>query len=192
MTRPPECGRSKVGDAQPNRRVWKLARDTSRSPTDRPTRSVVPPSVGTATSERPGDAVLQGLSDRLGWNAVVAWQVGVNLPIRGRGADGTAAVFDGRLGHGVPTVVVVGEHAVRWGAGSTWRRALERALGSPRIPTVAEERAELRDVSDTLAASGITVRVVHVDAGSLGDSGLFRCRVELDADDDPALPTTAA
>ena len=76
--------------------------------------------------------MLAGLSDRLGWEAnagpgarrepcpswtTSAWTMG----------DGTT-VYDGRLGHDIPTVVVVRDAVALWGAGSTFAAAYHRAL----------------------------------------------------------------
>ena len=57
------------------------------------------------------------------------------LPVLDGIADACAqglTVYDGRLDHGVPTVVVVGDDFVRWGSGSTLTSAYQRALYGDR------------------------------------------------------------
>ena len=74
-------------------------------------------------------AITAGLSDRLGWEAVLEFDRGRELGRRP--ADRRLerlVVLDGRVGHEVPTVVTLGDDIVRWGAGATWSQALERAV----------------------------------------------------------------
>ena len=75
-------------------------------------------------------------------------------------------VLDGRLGHDVPTVVILGHDMTRWAAGATWSSALHRALygddGRRR-----RARTELGTLVELLAAHGIGV--VAVDLGHAPD-----------------------
>ena len=79
--------------------------------------------------------MLAGLSNRLGWEANAARERGRVLPelhdVGVDHGDGTT-VYDGRLGHGIPTVVVVRDAVALWGAGSTLRRGVPP--GTVRLP----------------------------------------------------------
>lgn len=174
-----------------DRRVGSSSDSATSSSADRPTARGAAQPFGTATAERPGEAILQGLSDRLGWEAVVAWQAGAALSNLECANVGTAQVLDGRLGHEVPTVVVVGAHTVRWGAGSTWQRAIDRAVESTPTPSAERERSELSDVTAALAEGGFGLGVVDVTSTALHAAGLFRCCVELLVGDVGPPPTPA-
>lgn len=135
--------------------------------------------VGVAVADRRDRATLQGVSDRLGWEAAVAWGLGVDLPTVQIVSAGTASVLDGRLGHNVATVVVVAEHMVRWAAGSTWEHALQRAMYSPRTPGRDGVHAELQSIADVLDEAGLSVGALDVGTEVLRSSGVYRLRVHL-------------
>ena len=151
--------------------VWPTSVSSSRSTTPQP--------VGAATALRRERAILQGLSDRLGREGVLARAAGVDLPTVQGLSSGDVVVLDGRVGHHVPTVVMIGEHVLRWGAGSTWKRAVDRALYATSTPDNNASRSELRAVAAELATVGLTVGVVDVGTELLQASGVFRCSVQL-------------
>ena len=139
-----------------------------------------PRPVGLATAPDRDRALLAGLSDRLGWEAVLEFERGGNLP-PALGLDEPVpdhvVVLDGRLGHDVPTVVVMGADFVRWAAGSSWDGALRRALyGDHGHPDVS---AELELMSGTLASRGLSVVAVDLDTPLLRRAGIVRCSVQL-------------
>ena len=86
-------------------------------------------------------------------------------------------VYDGRLGHDVPTVVVVDERFVRWGAGVTHEWAYHRAMFGDRGRQDAER--ELADLDLLLAGIGITVAVVDLGTPLLREAGVHRVSVQL-------------
>ena len=123
-------------------------------------------------------ALVKGLSDRLGWEAVLELERG-DLPVAE--AIGTppltnALVLDGRLDHDVPTVIVLAAETVRWGAASTWDGALRRALYGDDAEV--DPATELADLCKLL---GDDLGVASVDLGTaiLGDAGVVRCSVQL-------------
>jgi hypothetical protein len=132
--------------------------------------------IGLAMAATREAALVKGLSDRLGWEAVL--ELGrADLPVaEGVGTQINAVVLDGRLGHDVPTVVVLGADTVRWGAASTWEGALRRALYGDDAE--ADPVAELAELCDLL---GDDLGVATVDLGTplLRGSGVVRCSVQL-------------
>ena len=101
--------------------MWSDADESSQPQHPRPT--------GLATGRTRESALLAGVSDRLGWEAVLEYERGCDLPaLEGAlvsGAD-DLVVLDGRLGHDIPTVVIVSHDMARWAAGATWAGALHR------------------------------------------------------------------
>ena len=99
-----------------------------------------PVATGLATARNRETAMLAGLSDRLGWEAVLRLEGADDLPavtdhqalVEAGIERCDVVVLDGRLDHDVPTVVVLGAGLIRWGAGGTWASALRRALFASR------------------------------------------------------------
>lgn len=139
-----------------------------------------PRRIGLTTAADHGTAIVQGLSDRLGWEAVAHLDQGGTLPELALGTEldpDHFALLDGRLGHDVPTVVVVGADVTCWGAASTWERALHRAIyGAGAVGAAPGELAAL-----VAALADAELRPVTVDLGSprLRDHGIVRCSVQL-------------
>jgi hypothetical protein len=137
-----------------------------------------PHPVGLAMAATREAALVKGLSDRLGWEAVLELERD-DLPVaNGIGAPPltNAIVLDGRLGHDVPTVIVLAAETVRWGAASTWDGALRRALYGDDVEV--DPATELADLCELL---GDDLGVASVDLGTpvLGDAGVVRCSVQL-------------
>jgi hypothetical protein len=136
-----------------------------------------PRPVGLAMAATREAALVKGLSDRLGWEAVLEFERG-DLPVaEGIGPPMTnAIVLDGRLGHDVPTVIVLAADTVRWGAASTWNGALRRALYGDDADV--DPATELADLCELL---GDDLGVVSVDLGTpvLGAAGVVRRSVQL-------------
>jgi hypothetical protein len=139
-----------------------------------------PRRIGLTTAADQGTAIVQGLSDRLGWEAVAHLDQGRLLPELPLGTEldpDHFALLDGRLGHDVPTVVVVGADLTCWGAASTWERALHRAIyGAGAVGTPPGELAML-----VAALADADLCPVSVDLGSprLREHGIVRCSVQL-------------
>ncbi len=139
-----------------------------------------PRPVGLATAADLTTATLQGLSDRLGWEAVMHLERGYELPPLPGDVDFDAGPFvllDGRLDHDIPTVVVIGEELTRWGAASTWPRALHRALYGHH--GLAAEPGELAAMADALARLGLHPVTVDLGTARLRQLGISRCSVQL-------------
>jgi hypothetical protein len=155
----------------PAESVWVDADDLDRPDQPRP--------IGLAMAERRDAAVLAGLSDRLGWEAVLAFERGADLPV----ASGLShpperlVVLDGRLDHDVPTVVMLGDDIVRWGAGRTWEAALQRAMFGHE--TVDAERSELNALSTSLLSSGLVIAAVDLGTPLLERANIVRSSVQL-------------
>jgi hypothetical protein len=156
--------------------VWSDAEHTERPQRPRP--------VGLATAPTRERAFGVGLSDRLGWEAVLAFERGEHLPSveaevgRGTSRDGgRLVVLDGRLGHDVPTVVVLGDDFVRWGAAATWSTAVHRALYGDD-GSIAADR-ELVEVTAVLNREGLDVVGVDLGTALLRRAGVIRCSVQL-------------
>jgi hypothetical protein len=86
-------------------------------------------------------------------------------------------VLDGRLGHDVPTVVVLGDDFVRWGAAATWSTALHRALYGDDGSIAVE--GELADMATALRRGGLDVVGVDLGTDVLRRAGVVRCSVQL-------------
>jgi hypothetical protein len=141
-----------------------------------------PHPVGVAMAATREAALVKGLSDRLGWEAVLELGRGDLAVAEAIGTPplANALVLDGRLGHDVPTVVVLAAETVRWGAASTWDGALRRALyGDDADVDPASELASLCELL------GDDLGVASVDLGTpvLSDAGVVRCSVQLVAGD---------
>jgi hypothetical protein len=144
----------------PAEAVWSDAEDAERPQHPRP--------VGLATARTPERAFAAGLSDRLGWEAVLDFERGGQLPLIDTAPVDSPmngdrlVVLDGRLGHDVPTVVVLGDDLIRWGAAATWSTAVHRALYGDDGSLAVED--ELAEVIGLLADCGLDV--VGVDLGT--------------------------
>jgi hypothetical protein len=158
--------------------LWWIPAGAVWSDADADSHPEHPHPVGLAMAASRGAALVKGLSDRLGWEAVLELERG-DLPVaEGVGTPllANAIVLDGRLGHEVPTVIVLAAETVRWGAASTWDAALRRALYGDDAEV--DPVAELGDLCELL---GDDLGVASVDLGTpvLGDAGVVRCSVQL-------------
>jgi hypothetical protein len=139
-----------------------------------------PRPIGLATASTRDAALLKGISDRLGWEAVLEFERGGDLPAAPT-FDGTpigqAIVLDGRLGHAVPVVVVLGADTMRWGAGSTWEAAWCRALYGD--DPAADPSSELSKVAELLAAADLAVAGVDLGTPRLSAAGVSRWSAQL-------------
>lgn len=145
-----------------------------------------PRPVGLATARTREGALLTGISDRLGWEALKAWELDRQLPVLAGLVDSDAddlEVLDGRLDHGVPTVLIVGQDTARWGAGATWATAVHRALfgDDGRIG----DAEELDAVVERLDRAGLGVVTVDLATPLIRKAGVVRYSVQLVANDDP-------
>jgi hypothetical protein len=138
-----------------------------------------PQPVGLAAAHTWADAVLSGLSDRLGWEALEEWQHGLLLPaadaLGHRGSDGVR-FLDGRLHHGLPTVVALSARGARWGAGATWESALGRAWYGREWPA---DRDELPAIEAMLSSEGLGIAAVELGSSVLCAHHLVRVSVQL-------------
>jgi hypothetical protein len=139
-----------------------------------------PRAIGLASGRSREAAVLAGLSDRLGWEANAARERGRVLPelddVGVDHGDGTT-VYDGRLGHGIPTVVVVRDAVALWGAGSTFAAAYHRALFGHQGST--GPTGELDMLRAWLTAVGLDVVVVDMGSPVIEQAGVQRLQVQL-------------
>jgi hypothetical protein len=155
--------------------VWSDAEDAERPQHPRP--------VGLATALTPERAFAAGLSDRLGWEAVLVFERGGQLPTIDTAPDDAAVtgdrlvVLDGRLGHDVPTVVVLGDELIRWGAAATWSTAVHRALYGDDGSLAVED--ELGEVIGLLGESGLDVVGVDLGTAVLRRADVVRQSVQL-------------
>jgi hypothetical protein len=139
-----------------------------------------PRPIGLATAATRHAALLRGLSDRLGWEAVLEFERGADLPVASAVREPQAVnaiVLDGRLDHDVPTVVVLAADTMRWGAGATWDGAMRRALYGDDHST--DPSSELAAVCSLLAAAGLAVAGVDLGTARLNAAGVARCSVQL-------------
>jgi hypothetical protein len=137
-----------------------------------------PRGVGLATDQDRARAVLGGLSDRLGWEAREARDRGRPLSrLNEAGVDTDSALWDGRLDHDVPTVLVTRDNVLRWGAGTTIAAAYRRALFGDRGN--ADVSRELADIALVLSAAGIGVGVVDLTTPLFAAAGISRVSVQL-------------
>lgn len=163
-------------------KAWWIPADAVWSDVGESAHPQHPRPIGLATARSRDGALLAGLSDRLGWEAVMEFERGGDLPvIDGALASGVEelVVLDGRLGHDVPTVVIIGQDMTRWGAGGTWALALHRALfgddGS------VGDAHELHGVLDLLERNGIGVVAVDLATPLIRRAGVCRYSVQLRA-----------
>lgn len=169
----------------PDGAEWWMSADAVWTDAGTATMPDRPRSVGLATAGTDAAATLLGLSDRLGWEAARHLRKGGELvQLRDAGlavdlAPGTQ-VLDGRLGHDVPTVVLLHGQIVRWGAGATRDAAIQRALHGSSAPSTADDaRSELAEMTDVLARSGLSVASVDLGSKVLRSAGIIRCSVQL-------------
>ena len=135
--------------------MWSDAEDAIRPEHPRP--------AGLAHDRSWSRAVLTGLSDRLGWEARLAFERGETLAtIDGIGPSGSATVYDGGLGHDLPCVLIVSDKVIRWGAGSTVESAYRRALYGDQGLSEDEVARELADMQLVLADAGVDIAVVDL------------------------------
>jgi hypothetical protein len=163
---------------------WWLPAAAVWSDADRAGSPEHPRPIGLATASSREAALLKGISDRLGWEAVLEFERGTDLPpapIFERTSVDQAIVLDGRLGHAVPTVVVLGVDTMRWGAAATWEAAWCRALFGDD-PSVDPSR-ELATVAELLAAADLAVAGVDLGTPRLSTAGVARWSAQLVADD---------
>jgi hypothetical protein len=159
----------------PAEAVWSDAADAERPQHPRP--------VGLATALTPERAFAAGLSDRLGWEAVLVFERGGQLPFIDTATADSAVngdrlvVLDGRLGHEVPTVVVLGDDLIRWGAAATWSTAVHRALYGDDGSLAVED--ELVEVIGLLGEGGLDVVGVDLGTAVLRRANVVRRSVQL-------------
>jgi hypothetical protein len=160
--------------------AWWIAAGSVWSDSESEAHPENPLPIGLATASTRESALVAGLSDRLGWEAVLEFERGTDLPRADALADFTdenVVMLDGRLGHDVPTVVVLGRDMVRWGAGATWYGAMRRAMyGDDGNPDVGRELPELCEI---LARTGLGVAGVDLDSPLLRRAGIARCSVQI-------------
>lgn len=162
--------------------AWWIAADAVWRDTDNSPDPDKPLPIGLATAATRDAAMIIGLSDRLGWEAVLEFERGTDLPRADALADfidDNVVILDGRLGHDLPTVVVLGRDMVRWGAGATWYGAMRRAMYGEHGNL--DVRRELPEMSALLARSGLGVVAVDLDSPLLRRAGLARCSVQITA-----------
>jgi hypothetical protein len=140
--------------------------------------------IGLAVSTSWEQALITGISDRIGWEAAKAWEDGLDLPAAPfleHIASERLVLLDGRLGHRLPTVVAVSETTVRWGAGATWDAALGRALYGTGWPT---DKSELALIDCILAGAHLGIAAVDIGSALLSVNHLSRVSVQLTSRDD--------
>jgi hypothetical protein len=160
--------------------AWWIPADAVWSDAERRGYPEHPRPIGLATAASREAALIKGLSDRLGWEAVLEFERGHDLPVASELAESVGpntVVLDGRLDHDVPTVVVLGSETVRWGAACSWDGAMQRALyGDDASVDVAEEFAELCAL---LGKSELAIAAVDLDTPLLNSAGIVRCSVQI-------------
>ena len=123
-------------------------------------------------------AVLSGLSGRLAREALLARDLGHELPAVDLPAPSPhATVLDGRIGHDVPTVVVVRDDSVLGGAGATFEAAYRRALYGR--DDVVDADCELATIVALLRCTDLAIGVVDLGSGVLRAAGIHRVSVQL-------------
>jgi hypothetical protein len=138
-----------------------------------------PEPIGLATAPTWDRALLIGLSDRVGWEAQHHWEHGATLPsvkALSRCASVHLRLLDGRLDHGLPTVVATSATRTTWGAGATWEAAYGRALYGRAWPS---DPAELATVAAVLASAGLGLAAVEIGSSVLSAHELPRFSVQL-------------
>jgi hypothetical protein len=133
---------------------------------------------GLATASSASQAMVLGLSDRLGREAFNELERGTDLPILETPAEWKSVVaFDGRTIADVPTVVLVGDTFVRWGAGATWDVAFRRAMHGKAYQ--GDAGRELAQLQACLDAEGLLAVGVDVGSDLLRRAGINRLSVQL-------------
>lgn len=160
--------------------TWWIPADAIWSDSENDGHPENPRPVGLATASTRERAMVAGLSDRLGWEAVLEFERGRDFPAATALAEFTdenVMILDGRLDHDVPTVIVLGRDMVRWGAGATWYGAMRRAMyGDDGSLDISHELPELCGM---LAQSGLGVAAVDLDSPLLRRAGIARCSVQV-------------
>jgi len=160
--------------------AWWIPADAVWSDSESAGHPENPRPVGLATAPTRERALVAGLSDRLGWEAVLEFERGRDLPratALAEFTDENVVILDGRLDHDVPTVIVLGREMVRWGAGATWYGAMRRAMyGDDGSLDIGHELPELCGM---LARSGLGVAAVDLDSPLLRRAGIARCSVQV-------------
>lgn len=182
-TRSHVVGDHLVGALDTTGRSWLIPADAVWSDGEETLRPQHPRPIGLAMAASSERAITSGLSDRLGWEAVLEFERGRELPVVDAQLDvghQRVAALDGRLEHGVPTIVLLGEDMVRWGAGSTWDAAMRRAMYGDD-PSLQQD-SELDEVASQLAEQGLRLASVDLGTPLLRQAGIVRCSVQLLAD----------
>ena len=160
----------------PAGRSWWIPADAVWSDAQTERQPQHPWSVGLAMGRSRDAAMVCGLSDRLGWEANESRLRGHALPVLD-GDDGGPTLYDGRLDHDVPTVVLVKGSVVCWGAGSTFDIAHQRALFGHR--GVVAGPSELPVIAAMLAAKGLEVVAVDLGTPLIRRAGVVRSSIQL-------------
>jgi hypothetical protein len=159
---------------------WWISADAVWSDADSPGHPEHPRPIGLATAATWNAALVKGLSDRLGWEAVLEFERGGDLPVLAvseQAVIANAIVLDGRLDHDVPTVIILAADTMRWGAGSTWDGAIRRALYGD--DPLADADGELDELSKLLAADDLAVVAVDLGTPRLLAAGVARSAVQI-------------
>jgi hypothetical protein len=167
-----------------NGHSWWIPAEAVWSDADRSGHPEHPRPIGLATAPTREAALVKGVSDRLGWEAVLEFERGGDLPEADAVTESVGAaaiVLDGRLDHDVPTVVVLGADTMRWGAGSTWNGAIRRALYGE--DPMADPVTELDGICKLLAADGLAIAGVDLGTPQLRATGIVRCSAQIAAGD---------
>lgn len=172
-------GERLVGARSASDRHWWIPAAAVWTDGDSAGRPEHPRDVGLATDRSWSRAALTGLSDRLGWEARTARTGGADLPRLDGLLPETSAVFDGRLGHDVPTVLIESTHVVRWGCGTTVDAAVRRALFGDQGTADDAAARELADLELILAGSDLGVVVVDLATALIRAAGVARVSVQL-------------
>ena len=160
--------------------TWWIPADAVWADADAVGRPEHPRPAGLATATTPDRALLVGLSDRLGWEAVLHLERGGDLPPVLQldvPVPEQVVVLDGRLGHDLPTVVVLGPGLARWAAGTTWDSAVRRALYGDDGTRDAD--VELEALASSLVNQYLGVVAVELDTPVLRRAGIVRYSVQI-------------
>jgi hypothetical protein len=173
-------GRRLVGALDLDDSPWWIPATAVWSDAEEHERPEHPWHVGMAHDRSWSRAVLTGLSARLGHEARLAHERGDALAqVHGVGPTGPATVYDGRLGHDVPTVHIVSDNVIRSGAGVTMESAYRRALFGDQGMPEADVARELADLQLVLADAGLHVAVVDLGTAMLRKAGFARVSVQI-------------
>jgi hypothetical protein len=156
-----------TADDLTGRSYW-IPADAVWSDADHAARPQHPCPVGLATALTRARAFGVGISDRLGCEAVLAFERGEDLPP-------VEAVAGGAPNR--DRFVVLGHDFVRWGAAATWSTALHRALYGDDGSIAVE--GELADIATALRRGGLDVVGVDLGTDVLRRAGVVRCSVQL-------------